>query len=207
MLLWFQCVALWKWKHCLLEFNHPVKVHEDQWTVSGHLRMTQIFKNDFKIAFNHRSACFSCSVPTGAPLSTLIPWICSTDGRPGATEVRWAWLSHPGPAVYRPDRFQWSPRVLLLPEPIGPWKLCKEVLQPGQPLPNAAGQHRLWGLRTGRVLRGQLQTGDWNQVRITGFFYHTGVAVFSAMFKRFWRVLLPCHIKVLHTFSYQLCAS
>lgn len=55
--------------------------------------------------------------------------------------------------------------MLLLPEPIRHPELREEALHLGQPLPHAAGQHRLRGLHSGRVLGEQLQTGDWDQVR------------------------------------------
>ncbi|TMS04461.1 Pantothenate kinase 1 [Larimichthys crocea] len=59
----------------------------------------------------------------------------------------------PWSAVRRPRGLQRTPGGLLLPEPIGHPELCEEALHPGQPLPHAAGQHWLWGLHTGCVLR------------------------------------------------------
>lgn len=54
--------------------------------------------------------------------------------------------------------------MLLLPEPIRHPELCEKALYPGQPLPHALSQYRLWGLHPGCVLGEQLQTGDWDQV-------------------------------------------
>lgn len=97
-------------------------------------------------------------------LSVLITvWV--TDGRPWPAETGRAGLPHPRPAVSRPGGIQRTPWVLLFSKPIRYPQLCEETLQPGKPLPNAAGQHRFWGLHTSCVLWEQLQTGNWNKVR------------------------------------------
>lgn len=96
---------------------------------------------------------------------SILSSICAADGRPGAAEAGRAGLSDPRPAVRGPGELQRTPGGLLLPEPVRHPELREEALHPGQPLPHAAGQHRLRGLHTGRVLGEQLQTGHWDQVR------------------------------------------
>lgn len=85
-------------------------------------------------------------------MSTGIVSISATGGRPGAAEARRAGLLDPWLALCGPGGLQRTPRMLLLPEPVRHPELRKKALHPGQPLPHAAGQHRLWGLHTGCVL-------------------------------------------------------
>lgn len=97
--------------------------------------------------------------------------VSPADGWPGAAEAGRAGLSDSGPAVCRPGRLQWPLRVLLLSKPFRHSALCEEALHSGQPLPHAAGQHRLGGLYSGCVLSGQLQTG--HRYKVSKLFKHT----------------------------------
>lgn len=117
------------------------------------------------------------------------------DGRPGAPQAGRAGLPDPRRAVYRRGGLQGPVRVLLLWEPRRAGSLRAAALHAGEPLPAAAGQHRLRRQHLGRLLGEQLQARYRDQVLVFLVFFFFFKSVFLQVIKKkaFKVITLICH--------------